>query len=113
MRVVPTATASMLSPAWFVAYAISASTILWRSAEHKEKAATALRLTASDLHEIGICDEIVEEPDGGAHTDWDAAADYLAEALGRTIEGLSKLSTKKLLAQRWAKYEAIGDFRAE
>ena len=85
--------------------------ILWRSAEHKEKAAVALKLTAKDLLEIGVCDEIVPEPHGGAHADWDGAADNLAEALDRTIAGLSKLSEKKLLAQRWAKYEAIGAWR--
>lgn len=86
--------------------------ILWRSAEHKEKAATALRLTAKDLHEIGVCDEIVPEPEGGAHTDWDKAAESLRGALTSTIKQLSKLSTKKLLEQRWAKYEAIGAWRA-
>ncbi|MEM7414514.1 MAG: acetyl-CoA carboxylase carboxyltransferase subunit alpha [Gemmatimonadota bacterium] len=86
--------------------------ILWRSAEHKEKAATALRLTAKDLHEIGVCDQIVPEPEGGAHTDWDKAAEALGAALADTIKGLSKLSTKKLLEQRWAKYEAIGAWRS-
>jgi len=85
--------------------------ILWRSAEHKDKAAAALRLTSKDLHDIGICDEIVTEPRGGAHADWDATADSLAAALDRTITGLAKLSTKKLLSQRWAKYEAIGAWR--
>ncbi|MDE3003922.1 MAG: acetyl-CoA carboxylase carboxyltransferase subunit alpha [Gemmatimonadota bacterium] len=85
--------------------------ILWRSAEHKEKAANALKLTAKDLHAIGICDEIVPEPRGGAHEDWDAAADVLQEALDRTVSELEKLTVKKLLAQRWAKYEAIGAWR--
>lgn len=85
--------------------------ILWRSAEHKEKAANALKLTAKDLHAIGICDEIVPEPRGGAHEDWDAAADVLHEALDRTVSELEKLTVKKLLAQRWAKYEAIGAWR--
>ena len=87
--------------------------ILWRSAEHKEKAASALRLTAADLLEIGVCDEIVPEPQGGAHADWDQAAAYLQDALDRVVKDLSKLTTKKLLAGRWAKYEAIGDWREE
>ena len=87
--------------------------ILWRSAEHKEKAAQALRLTAADLLELGVCDEIVPEPQGGAHADWDRAAAYLEDALDRVIKDLSKLSTKKLLAGRWAKYEAIGAWREE
>ena len=85
--------------------------ILWRSAEHKDKAAAALRLTSKDLHDMGICDEIVPEPRGGAHADWDATSESLAEALDRTLAALSKLSTKKLLSQRWAKYEAIGAWR--
>jgi acetyl-CoA carboxylase carboxyl transferase subunit alpha len=87
--------------------------ILWRSAEHKQEAATALKLTAKDLRQIGVCDEIVAEPPGGAHTDWDGAAENLADALDRTVGDLTKLSTKKLLAQRWAKYEAIGAWREE
>lgn len=87
--------------------------ILWRSAEHKEKAATALRLTATDLKAGGVCDEIVPEPDGGAHMDWDRAASNLAEALSRTLAALGKLSTKKLLEQRWEKYEAIGSYRLD
>jgi acetyl-CoA carboxylase carboxyl transferase subunit alpha len=85
--------------------------ILWRSAEHKEKAANALKLTAKDLHKIGVCDEIVSEPQGGAHEDWDAAADSLRDALDRTVAELEKLTVKKLRAQRWAKYEAIGAWR--
>src|SRR5688572_3796914 len=52
--------------------------ILWRSAEHREAAARALRLTAKDLLELGICDEVVPEPAGGAHADWDEAAGFLA-----------------------------------
>lgn len=87
--------------------------ILWRSAEHKEKAATALRLTAKDLHDAGVCDEIIPEPLGGAHADWDLAAETMADALGRTLSELGKLSVKKLLAQRWAKYEAIGAWRVD
>ena len=85
--------------------------ILWRSAEHKEKAATALRLTATDLQDAGVCDEIVPEPLGGAHADWDETAANLATALDRVLGTLEKLSVKKLLAQRWAKYEAIGAWR--
>ncbi len=87
--------------------------ILWRSAEHKEKAANALKLTAKDLHEMGICDEIVPEPPGGAHEDWDMTAKALEEALERTLPALEKLSISKLQAQRWAKYGAIGAWRED
>ena len=82
--------------------------ILWRSAEHKEKAANALKLTARDLRRLGICDEIVPEPEGGAHTDWDGAAERLAASLERNLDELSELSVDELREARWAKYEAIG-----
>jgi acetyl-CoA carboxylase carboxyl transferase subunit alpha len=85
--------------------------ILWRSAEHKEKAATALKLTAKDLLELGVCDEIVPEPEGGAHTDWDGASERLAEALERTVSELERLPVDELREGRWKKYEAIGAWR--
>src|SRR5690554_5017335 len=62
--------------------------ILWRSAEHKEKAAEALKLTARDLLRLGVCDEIVPEPEGGAHVDWDLAASHLGSALVRNVAEL-------------------------
>ena len=66
--------------------------ILWRSAEHREKAATALRLTSKDLMELGICDEVIDEPLGGAHTDWDTTAERVGDALERHLHELSALS---------------------
>lgn len=87
--------------------------ILWRSAEHKEKAATALRLTAKDLYQLGVCDEIIPEPEGGAHKDWEGAATALKESLVRNIGELRKLSTSEVLERRWGKYEAIGAWRAD
>ena len=85
--------------------------ILWRSADFREEAAKALRLTARDLLEQGVCDEVVPEPPGGAHSDWDRAAGLLEEALDRTLTELTKLSVPKLLQARWAKYDAIGAWR--
>ena len=85
--------------------------ILWRSAEHREEAARALRLTAKDLLELGICDEVVAEPAGGAHADWDEAAGFLAEAIDRTLSELCELPVERLLEERWAKYDAIGAWR--
>ncbi len=85
--------------------------ILWRSAEFREEAAKALKLTAEDLVELGVCDEIVREPAGGAHSDWDAAADLLLDALDRTLEELSGQPVDQLLEARWAKYESIGAWR--
>lgn len=87
--------------------------ILWRSAEHREKAAEALRLTSANLKDLGVCDEIVPEPAGGAHADWSAAAANLGRALTRVLDELSALPEETLLAQRWAKYESIGAWREE
>jgi len=85
--------------------------ILWRSADFRDEAAKALKLTARDLLEQGVCDEVVPEPPGGAHSDWDRAAGLLKEALDRTLTELAKLSVPKLLQARWAKYDAIGAWR--
>lgn len=82
--------------------------ILWRSAEYREKAATALRLTSKDLVELGICDEVIDEPLGGAHTDWDLTAQRVGDALERHLNELRALSPEALLEARWAKYAAIG-----
>jgi acetyl-CoA carboxylase carboxyl transferase subunit alpha len=82
--------------------------ILWRSAEHRERAAAALRLTADDLLELGVCDELVPEPEGGAHADWDGAAKRLEEALHRVVLELSELAVPELVERRRQKYEAIG-----
>jgi acetyl-CoA carboxylase carboxyl transferase subunit alpha len=85
--------------------------ILWRSAEHREKAAAALRLTAGNLVELGVCDEIVAEPPGGAHSDWDAAAALLRESLERNVRELVGISVEKMLRRRWTKYESMGAWR--
>jgi acetyl-CoA carboxylase carboxyl transferase subunit alpha len=97
---------SVISPEWCAA-------ILWRSAEHREKAAEALRLTSANLMELGICDQIVPEPPGGAHADWDGAARGLGTALARVLDELSGMPIDQLLSQRWAKYESIGAWREE
>ena len=85
--------------------------ILWRSAEHREKAAAALRLTSTNLTELGVCDRIVPEPAGGAHTDWDGAARNLEEVLNETLDDLCALDEETLLRRRWDKYEGIGAWR--
>lgn len=85
--------------------------ILWRTAEKKNEAAVALRLTAKDLKRLGVCDLIVPEPAGGAHSDWDGAAESLRQALGAVLDELGELSPDELLAERHGKYEAIGEWR--
>ena len=87
------------------------SAILWRSAEHREEAASALQLTADDLLDHGVCDEIIPEPVGGAHSNWDSAGAHLEDALDRVLSELAELTIEQLLESRWAKYEAIGIWR--
>jgi acetyl-CoA carboxylase carboxyl transferase subunit alpha len=87
--------------------------ILWRSAEHKEKAAEALKLTASNLAALGVADTIVAEPDGGAHADWQETARRLKSTLVETLTELDRLDADTLLNQRWAKFESIGTWLGE
>ena len=82
--------------------------ILWRSADEREKAATALRLTSSDLFDLGVADEVIAEPPGGAHADPPSTLAAVGEAITRHLNELEDTETDLLLARRWAKYEALG-----
>jgi acetyl-CoA carboxylase carboxyl transferase subunit alpha len=82
--------------------------ILWKDASQKERAARALRLTAVDLHELGIVDEIIPEPEGGAHADADGAAQALSQALERTVRGLEQIPPEQLLSARAGKFLRMG-----
>jgi acetyl-CoA carboxylase carboxyl transferase subunit alpha len=87
--------------------------ILWKdgkSPEMREKAATALRVTAQDLFEMRVIDEIIAEPEGGAHTDHDAVAKTVQETLNRTLEELRKLRPERLVRRRRQKYLRMGQW---
>ena len=87
--------------------------ILWKdgkSPEMREKAATALRVTAPDLFELRVIDEIVPEPPGGAHSDHAAAAKTLQETLNRHLEELRKYRPEKLVRRRRQKYLRLGQW---
>ncbi len=87
--------------------------ILWRSAEHREKAAEALKITSSNLASLGVADDVVPEPPGGAHADWDETARRLKEALLRHLTELDELDVDTLRQRRWAKFEAMGAWSGE
>ncbi len=82
--------------------------ILWRSAEHRDKAARALKLTSQNLRTLGVCDEIVPEPPGGAHTDWATTAGSLRRVLLRHLRELRGMTAEARRKVRWARFEAMG-----
>jgi len=82
--------------------------ILWRDAGKKVEAAQALKLTAPDLLEAGLIDEIVREPSGGAHNDAIAATRTVEEALTRALADVSAMSSEQRLEARYAKFRAMG-----
>ena len=84
------------------------ASILWRTADKAADAAEAMKMTASDLHSLGVVDRIVEEPLGGAHRDPDAAIGALKGAIVEELDGCGKLGARELRAQRRAKFLAIG-----
>jgi acetyl-CoA carboxylase carboxyl transferase subunit alpha len=85
--------------------------ILWKTAGAKDKAAEALKLTARDLSALQVVDDVVPEPLGGAHTDWDATASALRSALLRHLADLDELAPDERRRKRWAKFEAMGAWR--
>ncbi len=85
--------------------------ILWKTAAARDKAAEALRLTARDLASLGVIDEVLPEPVGGAHEDWPAAAATLREAVARHLLQLDVLGVDALRGERIAKYERMGRWR--
>ncbi len=87
--------------------------ILWRSAEHREKAAAALKLNSANLKALGVADDVIPEPPGGAHADYDTTAARLRDALLRHLGELDELDEDELLRRRWAKYEAMGAWQGE
>lgn len=86
------------------------ASILWRDAAKAETAAQALRITAIDLKELGIVDEVVPEPDGGAHVDHEATARLLDPFLVRALDNLGSLGVPDLLRRRYQKFRRMGQF---
>jgi acetyl-CoA carboxylase carboxyl transferase subunit alpha len=85
--------------------------ILWRSRDEAEKAAEALRITAPDLEELGVIDEIVPEPPGGAHASPDEAARALGDAICRHLGELVDIDPEELVDARRQKYYEMGEWR--
>jgi acetyl-CoA carboxylase carboxyl transferase subunit alpha len=87
--------------------------ILWKdgkSPEMREKAATALRITAQDLYELRVIDEIIPEPPGGAHADHEVTAKHVRDALCKQLAELRRLKPDKLVRRRREKFLKMGKF---
>jgi len=84
--------------------------ILWKDSSQRERAAEALKLTAPDLIGLGVIDEIIAEPPGGAHADPDGAATALGDAVRRHLATLERLKPDALIAQRAEKFLRMGKF---
>jgi acetyl-CoA carboxylase carboxyl transferase subunit alpha len=85
--------------------------ILWKDASERQEAAKALRLTAPELLNLGIIDEIIPEPEGGAHRNYELAAKNLKDCLLKNLDDVTALDRNTLLKQRYAKYRKIGMFQ--
>ncbi len=88
----------------------AAANILWRDKAFASQAAEAMRISARQLKSLGLIDELIPEPLGGAHHNYRLAADNLKAALVRNLHDLQQLSIDDLLAQRYRKFRTIGVF---
>ena len=88
----------------------SCAAIVWRDSGKAELAASALKMTAVDLKELGLVDEIVSEPNNGAHEGLDQAATLLGDALERNLELLAAQSADELVEGRYEKFRSMGSF---
>lgn len=101
----------MMENTWYTVISPeSCSSILWRSWEHKEEAAEALKLTATDMKKLKIIDEIIKEPLGGAHFDRETAFKEVEKYILKAFDELKDLSPEDLVSQRMAKYAKMGEF---
>ncbi len=87
------------------------ASILWRDASRNKDAAEALKITAQDLLQFKIIDEIVPEPLGGAHTDHKLTAEEIKTAVKKNLEELSVLPVNELIEKRIEKYRAMGVYK--
>ncbi len=101
----------MLENTWFsVISPEGCASILWREAAKAPDAADAMKVTAVDMVEMGICDRIIEEPLGGAHRDHTGMAEILKEVILDELSQLNQLETSELLDRRLKRFDDIGTF---
>eukprot|EP00793_Prasinoderma_coloniale_P004960 PRCOL_00000721-RA len=98
---------------YYVASPEACAAILWKTPEATPKATEALKITSTELTNIGVCDGVVPEPEGGAHADPIEAFGAVKEELLKAIDEFSGLSTEELLEHRYNKFRALGMFNTE
>ncbi|MBQ8107138.1 MAG: acetyl-CoA carboxylase carboxyltransferase subunit alpha [Ruminococcus sp.] len=97
---------SVISPRGF-------ASILWKDASREREACDIMKITAHDLTELGICDGIISEADGGAHTDPQQTAEYISEYISKTLKDLQRKFEKgvdEMINQRYNKFRVVGEF---
>lgn len=101
LHMLENATYSVISPE-------GAAALLWKDANYAKEAAETLKITAYDLKDLGILDEIIPEPLGGAHRDIKQQVQHIRQVLEGSLDELSTYDAEKLLTKRWEKYKNIG-----
>jgi len=87
-----------------------AAAILWKSKERVKEAAAALKLTAPELLDMGVIDEVIPEPLGGAHKDMEQTVSALKESLIHHLNELSEKTVDELMSSRYKRYRGIGRY---
>ena len=101
----------MMENSWYsVISPEGCASILFRDAKRAEDAAEALKPIPTDLEKVGICERIIEEPNGGAHRDFTSSAQLLKTALIEELDNLSKVDSSEFLDNRIKKYDDLGYF---
>lgn len=86
------------------------ASILWRSADKVAEACQSMKMTAREIASLGVCDEVIKEPLGGAHHDWDLAAQTAKEAIIRHLQELATFGPDQICQDRQAKFRRLGAF---
>ena len=94
---------SVISPRGF-------ASILWKDADREEEASNIMKITAEDMLQLGIAEDIIEEPPGGAHNDVNQTAENITEYLIKVLKVKSEIDIDMLLEARYNKFRKIGEF---
>lgn len=88
-----------------------AAALLWKDSGHAQKAAETMKITSYDLKNLGVIDQIIDEPKGGAHRDVKLQAENINHVLEKSLRELSVMQADELLEKRWEKYKQIGEYK--